>query len=159
MSNDAILTKDNLLKRKWKGDPTCYFCDMHESIPHLFFQCHVTKTIWAVVAKCFGADTIHRNLDQCWRWVEKWSPFGKNYHAFGISARNRACFDEVCDQKSPRYFLSYLCTDEILGRLVRRIRQGTARRGNQYDAEGGERDPEASEGGSGSNKAASRRWN
>jgi hypothetical protein len=26
MMNNAILTKDNLLKRKWSGDPSCYFC-------------------------------------------------------------------------------------------------------------------------------------
>jgi hypothetical protein len=50
MTNDAILTKDNLIKRKWKGDPVCYFCSNPESIQHLFFQCPVAKTIWAVVA-------------------------------------------------------------------------------------------------------------
>jgi len=38
LMNDAILTKDNLLKRKWQGDPTCYFCDEPESISHLFFS-------------------------------------------------------------------------------------------------------------------------
>jgi len=80
--NDAILTKANLIKRKWKGDPACYFCDNHESISHLFFQCHVAKTIWAVVAKCFGANTVPRNLDQCWRWVAKWLPFGKKISCF-----------------------------------------------------------------------------
>ena len=25
--NNAILTKDNLIKRKWVGDPVCYFCN------------------------------------------------------------------------------------------------------------------------------------
>jgi hypothetical protein len=77
----------------------------------------VAKTIWAIVAKCFGADTIPRNLDQCWRWVEKWLPFGKkNYHAFGISAicwaiwkaRNRACFDKVVI-KSPLNIFCHIC--------------------------------------------------
>lgn len=34
MINDAILTKDNLIRRKWKGDPACHFCDNHESISH-----------------------------------------------------------------------------------------------------------------------------
>jgi hypothetical protein len=32
MMNNAILTKDNLLKRKWSGDPSCYFCDNDENI-------------------------------------------------------------------------------------------------------------------------------
>lgn len=35
--NDAILTKDNMLKRKWVGDPTCYFCNQDETLSHLFF--------------------------------------------------------------------------------------------------------------------------
>jgi len=38
MTNEAILTKDNLLKRKWKGDPSCSFCENDENISHLFFQ-------------------------------------------------------------------------------------------------------------------------
>jgi hypothetical protein len=37
MMNGAILTKHNLLKRKWKGSPICCFCDMEENIQHLFF--------------------------------------------------------------------------------------------------------------------------
>jgi len=32
MSNDAILTKDNLKKRKWQGDPNYVFCDYEETI-------------------------------------------------------------------------------------------------------------------------------
>lgn len=39
MMNNAILTKDNLLKRKWTRDPSCYFCENDENISHLFFQC------------------------------------------------------------------------------------------------------------------------
>jgi hypothetical protein len=35
--NDAILTKDNMIRRKWQGDLKCYFCSMNESAPHLLF--------------------------------------------------------------------------------------------------------------------------
>jgi anaerobic selenocysteine-containing dehydrogenase len=38
MSNGAVLTKDNMLRRNWVGDPECYFCDNNESIEHLFFK-------------------------------------------------------------------------------------------------------------------------
>lgn len=109
MTNDAILTKDNLLKRNWKGDPTCYFCNYTEDISHLFFQCCVAKTIWAVVAKCFGANTIPRNLNQCWQWCNKWLPFDKKYHVWGVAAvcwaiwkaHNKACFDKKKIINSP----------------------------------------------------------
>jgi hypothetical protein len=42
----AILTKDNMLKRNWHGDPTCYFCDQPENMEHLFFQCPVARVVW-----------------------------------------------------------------------------------------------------------------
>jgi len=113
MTNEAILTKDNLIKRKWKGDPDCYFCSHPETISHLFFQCPVAKTIWAVVAKCFGAYTVPRNLNQCWRW---WLPFGNRYHVCGLAAicwairkaRNKACFEKVII-KSPLDIIYHVC--------------------------------------------------
>jgi hypothetical protein len=30
----VIVTKDNLLKRHWRGDHPCYFCDNNETIQH-----------------------------------------------------------------------------------------------------------------------------
>jgi hypothetical protein len=33
---NAILTKDNLLKRKWKGDPSCAFCQDMNWLPICF---------------------------------------------------------------------------------------------------------------------------
>ncbi|WVZ51651.1 hypothetical protein U9M48_002773 [Paspalum notatum var. saurae] len=37
---EVILTKDNLLKRRWKGDDRCCFCDNKETVQHLFFDCN-----------------------------------------------------------------------------------------------------------------------
>ena len=34
---DAILTRDNMKKRKWGGNPRCSFCDQLETRNHLFF--------------------------------------------------------------------------------------------------------------------------
>jgi len=49
----ANLTKDNMLKRKLVGSPTCHFCNQNESTNHLFL-----KNRWAIVARCTG--TINR---------------------------------------------------------------------------------------------------
>jgi len=54
IANDSILPKDNLMKRKWQGDPSCIFCNNVETISHLFFQCPVAKIIWSVIAKCLN---------------------------------------------------------------------------------------------------------
>ena len=37
VERNAILTKDNLIRRHWIGDPNCYFCMDHETIEHLSF--------------------------------------------------------------------------------------------------------------------------
>lgn len=45
INHNAILTKDNLLKRNWSGDPTCAFGNETETIPHIFFECPMAKYI------------------------------------------------------------------------------------------------------------------
>ena len=64
LSCNALVTKDNLQKRNWLGDPSCAFCDCPESISHLFFQWPVACVIWAIIAKCFGANNIPTNIEQ-----------------------------------------------------------------------------------------------
>jgi hypothetical protein len=39
LNQNAILTKDNLLKRNWHGDQHCKLCSKDENIIHLFFDC------------------------------------------------------------------------------------------------------------------------
>jgi hypothetical protein len=34
----VILTKDNLARRNWNGDESCYFCDNKKSIQHLLLS-------------------------------------------------------------------------------------------------------------------------
>lgn len=64
----VTLTKDNLIKRHWKGDSTCCFCSCKETIRHLFFDCHVAKFVWNSVGLAFGiqAPTSIDNLLGSW---------------------------------------------------------------------------------------------
>jgi hypothetical protein len=55
IENNVVLTRDNMLKRKRVGDPTCQFCKENETNDHLFFRCVVAKVIWGIVAQCIGA--------------------------------------------------------------------------------------------------------
>jgi hypothetical protein len=57
VEQNAILIKDNLLKKKWQGIPDCYMCGEPESVDHLFFSCPVAKVTWGVIAVCFGQTT------------------------------------------------------------------------------------------------------
>jgi len=90
-----------MLKRKWKGDPKCYFCSSPESVNHLLFNCSVAKVVWATVSTYLATTNIPTSFEQSWRWCERWIPRGKQFYAVGIAAvcwsiwkiRNKICFD------------------------------------------------------------------
>ena len=87
-----------------------------ESVSHLFFQCSTAKAVWAIVAKCIGANDVPKSLGQCWLWCEKWLPFGKQFHTVGIAAicwaiwktQNKACFDGIMI-RNPASIICYAC--------------------------------------------------
>jgi len=45
----VILTKDNLIKRNWKGSQKCCFYNCNKTIKYLFFDCHHVKTVWRTI--------------------------------------------------------------------------------------------------------------
>jgi hypothetical protein len=42
---DAILTRDNLRRRKWTGSPLRSFCNQNGTARHLFFDCGNAKVV------------------------------------------------------------------------------------------------------------------
>jgi hypothetical protein len=50
----VILTKDNLVKRNRQGSKLCCFYHHHETIQHLFFDCRLSRLVWAVIHTAFG---------------------------------------------------------------------------------------------------------
>jgi hypothetical protein len=54
LKNGVVLTKDNLVKRQWKGCTKCCFCNVSEFIQHLFFDCPMAKLTWGIVCFTFG---------------------------------------------------------------------------------------------------------
>lgn len=55
---NAVLTKEDMIKKNWVGDPSCYFCSEVETTDHLFFLCPITKVVWGIVAQCLGARKV-----------------------------------------------------------------------------------------------------
>jgi len=86
VENNAILTKDNLLRRHWIGDPTCCFCTENENIDHLFFLCPIAKITWGIVGMCFGANSVPRNMHQYKLWIANWLPGGNTVYTSGCAA-------------------------------------------------------------------------
>ena len=62
LTNNVVLTKDNLIRRKWSGSPVCQFCDQNETVGHLFFTCPIVKVNWAVIARVVWANNIPTSL-------------------------------------------------------------------------------------------------
>jgi hypothetical protein len=46
---EAILTKDNLVKRNWHENEMCIFCSNKETTQHLFFDCVLAIYIWTII--------------------------------------------------------------------------------------------------------------
>jgi hypothetical protein len=46
----VLLTKDNLVKRKWKGCTKCCFCDSKETVQYLFISCTFVRIIWRMIS-------------------------------------------------------------------------------------------------------------
>jgi hypothetical protein len=99
---NAILTKDNLLRRGWSGDEKCMFCSCDESITHLFFECSMAKYVWSMVAMVVGADCRPTTFEQFWVWVKKIMPMAGKYHMVGLAGicwalwrtRNNVCIED-----------------------------------------------------------------
>lgn len=58
LENNVLLTKDNLISRRWIGDASCCFCDQEEYVDHHFFKCSISRVIWGIVAFCVNTDSI-----------------------------------------------------------------------------------------------------
>ena len=117
VENNAILTKDNLIKRNWVGSPTCHFCLENETIDHLFFACPVARITWGIIGTCLGTNTIPKNLTQYHSWITQLLPEGKGVHICGCVAvcwaiwkcRNKACFDKKTI-KNPLEIIIHVCS-------------------------------------------------
>jgi len=59
----VILTKDNLVRKNWKGSKTCCFGSKPETIQHLLFECHYAKFLWRAVNIVFGISPPQSNID------------------------------------------------------------------------------------------------
>jgi len=105
-----------MIKRQWKGAPSCFFCQSPESVNHLLFTCSVAKSVWDIIATSLGASNIPISFNQSWLWCDMWIPNGKQFHAVGIGVvcwaiwkmRNNICF-EGKTLKSPLEIISHAC--------------------------------------------------
>ena len=76
LAQDAVLTRDVMNRRNWKGNPRCSFCYDRETSSHLFFGCPVAKVVWRTVASMLGTDLCPTNSWQYFAWCYAFLPDG-----------------------------------------------------------------------------------
>lgn len=98
-----ILTRDVLLHRGGRCEPTCLFCGHSESIDHLFFQCPLCRYIWNIAGCSLGTKCDFYDTDTCFNvWLKNLGSVKKKLFTVGVAAviwsickaRNLACFQK-----------------------------------------------------------------
>ena len=74
---NAILTRDNMKKRNWLGNPACSFCRENENRDHIMFGCASAKVVWGCIGKVFGTNTYPSSVWHCFAWFYRFWPGGK----------------------------------------------------------------------------------
>jgi hypothetical protein len=86
LKKGVILTKYNLIKRKWKGERKCCFCNFDESIQHLFFDCHLARFVWQAVYFTFGINPPVSIANMLGSWLNQYTAKLKKQLLVGASA-------------------------------------------------------------------------
>jgi hypothetical protein len=86
LSNKLLLTKDNLIKRKWSGCQKCCFCDNNETIDHLFISCPFAKLIWRKVFFAYNIPPPSNITNMVGNWLNGLNKKDKDHIRIGISA-------------------------------------------------------------------------
>ncbi|KAG8045329.1 hypothetical protein GUJ93_ZPchr0008g13376 [Zizania palustris] len=114
---NKILTKDNLLKRGWKGgSKNCFFCGKDEFVQHLFFDCVVIRFVWSLLKIGFNIGPF-ANQDHLWRaWYLNLNIHLRKLVGVGLAAvfwtiwktRNEVCFQNKT-VKDPLVIVNLIC--------------------------------------------------
>jgi hypothetical protein len=68
MMQNVVLTRDNLKKRNWGGNPTFSFCNQLEDRNHLFYSCSSARVMWGALGFVLGTNRCPSSFGQSWAW-------------------------------------------------------------------------------------------
>lgn len=87
MNKKSILTKDNLLRKGWKGAKECVYCGKIETIDHLFFDCSAARLVWSLIKCAFDLRRCPTDLDDfLGRWLKSFKNPEKGMVLVGSAA-------------------------------------------------------------------------
>jgi hypothetical protein len=73
LTQNKILTRDNVNKSKTVPDDSCLFCCEPESVHHLFFDCAVAPQIWVNISDCLDTNlgSNFESVGKLWLIIRK----------------------------------------------------------------------------------------
>jgi hypothetical protein len=86
LNNKVLLTKDNLVKRRWTGSPKCCFCNANETVNHLFLGCPFATIIWRMIYFAYNIPPPTSITNMFGNWLYGVPKKDKNKIRIGISA-------------------------------------------------------------------------
>ena len=86
LSKKVLLTKDNLVKRKWKGCTKCSFCGAEETVEHLFLSCPFAQLVWRVVYSTYNIPPPTNIKNMFGNWLNGMDKQTKARIRIGVSA-------------------------------------------------------------------------
>ena len=69
LSENVLLTKDNLAKHNWHWCQKCCFCDSLETIEHLFVSCPFAKILWRMIFFAFNITPLTNIANKFSSWL------------------------------------------------------------------------------------------
>ena len=81
LSNNKLMTRDNLRKRHIIKPLDCVYCCCDESIHHLFFDCVVAKNLWSFVSSQFSKAVGYNFESVAKFWISE-----KSNSAFNVTS-------------------------------------------------------------------------
>jgi hypothetical protein len=82
----VLLTKDNLIKRKWKGCSKCCFCDSVEMVQYLFISCHFVRITWRMIYFIYNIPPPYNITNMFGNWLNGVPKDVKARIRIGVSA-------------------------------------------------------------------------
>ena len=118
LSNNKLMTRDNLLKRKMHKPTDCVFCKELEPIDHLFFECIIAKEIWYYVSIFFGFNIGSNFLSLATFWISNKKHASTNAICAAVlwgiwKFRNALIFDNQ----------TWLCMKQVWWQILKSIKK------------------------------------
>jgi hypothetical protein len=86
LNNKVVLTKDNLAKRNWHGCTKCCFCDLDETVEHLFISCPFARIVWRMVYFTYNISRPTNITNMFSNWLNGVDKTDKARICIGVSA-------------------------------------------------------------------------